>query len=789
MKWFVTTKRLGLMFWLVAGLGGGVVFGQNTVKINEVLARNVTIRELSGSAPDWVEFYNSGASAVNLAGMSITTVTNNIRAFVFPEGTSIPSQGYTILYFDDQTPASGWNTGFGLNGGGDAVYFYDRSGVLVDSVVFGMQLDDKSIGRIPSGGTTWALCTPTRQSANAEAKIGTATALKINEWMADPASGADWFELYNPQVDPVAIGGLYLTDDLTKPTQSRIPSLSFLGTGSAAFQKFVADGTPAQGANHVSFKLSKNGSYLALYSGAGMIDGLHFGIQALGVSQGRVPDGGAYPVSFPKSSTPGSSNYLPLENVLINEVLTHTDPPLEDAIELYNPTTQDILIGGWFLSDSPANWKKFRIPDGTLLPAKGYAVFYENQFGNTNLATAFQLNSSEGDSVYLSSADAAGNLYGYRGEAHLGPAFNGVSFGRLATSMTVDYVPLTRRTFGQDNPATAEQFRTGKGASNAPPIIGPLVINEVMYDPAPLAGTSTDNTLDEYIELMNIASTNVPLYNVQEPTNTWRIRAAVDFNFSQNVSLPPGGYLLVVGFDPATDAKQLSSFRTRFNVSEGTPIYGPYTGKLSNNGESIKLEAPDLMQGILHNNTGLVPYVTVDKIEYLDGSPWPTSAKASGYSLQRKDAFLYGNEPTNWVAALPSAGRRNNGAKVDHDGDSLPDDWELLYGLDPFNPADAALDSDGDGFSNYQEFLIGTNPRDPQSAYKIDSAGLDSGNVWLQFNSVPGKGCSVLYLDTLSQTSWNVLTNFPPTGAKAKIDVYDPILKANQTRFYRLRLE
>ena len=47
---------------------------------------------------------------------------------------------------------------------------------------------------------------------------------------------------------------------------------------------------------------------------------------------------------------------------------------------------------------------------------------------------------------------------------------------------------------------------------------------------------------------------------------------------------------------------------------------------------------------------------------------------------------------------------------VDWDGDGIPDDWELAYGLNP-GVNDAALDSDGDGVSNLLEYQRGTNPR------------------------------------------------------------------------------
>jgi len=42
---------------------------------------------------------------------------------------------------------------------------------------------------------------------------------------------------------------------------------------------------------------------------------------------------------------------------------------------------------------------------------------------------------------------------------------------------------------------------------------------------------------------------------------------------------------------------------------------------------------------------------------------------------------------------------------VDTDQDGIPDNWEIAHGLNPNDPADAALDRDGDGYSNLEEYL------------------------------------------------------------------------------------
>ena len=61
----------------------------------------------------------------------------------------------------------------------------------------------------------------------------------------------------------------------------------------------------------------------------------------------------------------------------------NVDTGISDAIELYNPTDQEVNLGGWYLSDSEEYLKKFRIPDGTVLPKGGFTVLTEKDFNSS----------------------------------------------------------------------------------------------------------------------------------------------------------------------------------------------------------------------------------------------------------------------------------------------------------------------------------------------------------------------------------------------------------------------
>ena len=778
--------------WALQLAASRVDYATNTltdrVQLNEVLADNVSFTNADGSVTDWVELYNASTNVFPLAGWSLTDDVTLPQRWIFPPGVALAPGAFLVVRCDGLAAASLTNgpvlhTGFGLDGDGDAVHLFDAAATLYDSIAFGPQAADFSLGHAPEGDAGWSLTLPTPGTANVAASPGSAAQVRINEWAASVAGGPDWLELHNPGAQPAPLGGLYLTDKLDDRTKHAIAPLSFIGVGTNAFTVFIADNDPAQGANHLAFSLAGAGEAIGLFPAgtAPALDSVVFGAQTTGVSEGRFPDGAAARAFFAEPS-PGLANWLALTNVLINEVLSHTDPPLEDAIELVNAGGTAVDVGGWYLSDSLNALRKFRIPNGTIIPPGGFTVLHEYEFNpGPELAESFSFSSAQGDDAWLTQMDGAGQPTGFRARAAFGPSFNGVSFGRFRTSAGTDFTALTSLTFGvsvaaTNPPGDLALFRSGPGATNSYAQVGPVVISELQYHPPDL-GTN-DNTRDEFIELHNLRGAAVPLYDPLHPTNGWALRGAVAFTFTAAHTLPATGTLVVVSFDPTADV----TARTAFAAAYGTnfTLAGPFAGKLDNSGEAVELYAPDAPQ-TTPQDFGLVPYVLADRVAYLDRAPWPTNTDGTGKSLHRVRPAGYGNEPLNWAGGAPTPGR---GQEPDTDGDGMPDTWEQEHGLNP-GLNDAGGDLDNDGASNGAEYRAGTDPGGASSRLELDGLRPTNGVPLLQFLAAPLRSYSLFGSDTGAEP-WERLLDVGPAPEARAVTLPDFDAAGVTHRWYRI---
>lgn len=383
-------------------------------------------------------------------------------------------------------------------------------------------------------------------------------------------------------------------------------------------------------------------------------DGGGFSLVPVSPNLNPAPDDPAnWRASSVVGGSPGSDDApANIPPILINEVLTHTDLPQVDAIELHNPNSTPVDVGHWYLSDRRTTPKKFRIPAPTIIPAHGFVVFAENDFnpqpgGTTNFSL-----SSHGEEVYLYSGNEAGDLTGYSHGFTFGAAANGVSFGRhISSTGEAHYPPQSALTLG---------------TTNSGPLVGPVVISEIHCQPLP--GDA------QFLELKNITANVVPLYNPEHPELTWRVNG-IGYSFPPGLELAPNGLLLIVSGDPAV-------FRARFGVPSQVPILGPFPGVLQSNGENLQLLRPD-NPDFDDNGQPIVPEIAVDEIRYRVSAPWPVLPAGSGSSLERLMAADYGNDPVNWRVSpggpspgLPNTGNRppqvSAGSNQTHDASLFP---------------------------------------------------------------------------------------------------------------------
>ncbi|MDP6635435.1 MAG: lamin tail domain-containing protein, partial [Phycisphaerae bacterium] len=354
--------------------------------------------------------------------------------------------------------------------------------------------------------------------------------------------------------------------------------------------------------------------------------------------------------------TPDAAGEPPV-GVVINEVLSHTDVPDVDSIELYNTTGGTIDIGGWFISDSwgwswsPAtgDYKKYQIAPNTLIGSGQYLVFDESDFNSSGGVDPldFALSAGHGDDVWLMKTDGAGNLTHFADHVDFGAAANGESFGRWPNAVG-DLYPMTLVTLD---------------GVNSGPRVGPLIISEVMYnapDPDGLGGVDPDDL--EFIELYNPTGSVINLAAWEDNIHTagqyyadWRFRGGVSMSFDAGSTVAAGGILVVLSFDPnkPENASRVAAFRDHYGIDVSVPLAGGYSGKLNDDGERIELQRPD-SPSLLEPD--FVPHLLEDQVRYDDVAPWAVSPDGLGDSLQRTPVTGWGDDSANWIAATPDPG-------------------------------------------------------------------------------------------------------------------------------------
>ncbi len=126
---------------------------------------------------------------------------------------------------------------------------------------------------------------------------------------------------------------------------------------------------------------------------------------------------------FPKHAEFGASHYrvkapqAEVVSVVINELMASNtigivDPQgdHEDWIELYNVTNETVQLSGMYLTDKIDNPRKWKFPNNTTIPPRGYLIVWLDEDGKADegLHANFKL-SRNGETVMLIDTDERGN--------------------------------------------------------------------------------------------------------------------------------------------------------------------------------------------------------------------------------------------------------------------------------------------------------------------------------------------------------------------------------------------
>lgn len=176
------------------GTANNCAAATTAVVINEV--------ESNGDpAGDWVEFYNTGSTTVDLSGYVFRdNQDGSDHSYVIPAGSTIAPGGFFVL-LESQF-------GYGLGNDDSARLFAPGGATLVASYSWG-----------PHAATTYARCpdgtgefrtstTSTRGAAN-----DCSVAVRINEVESSGGTPGDWVELYNAGNTTVDISGYVFRDN------------------------------------------------------------------------------------------------------------------------------------------------------------------------------------------------------------------------------------------------------------------------------------------------------------------------------------------------------------------------------------------------------------------------------------------------------------------------------------------------------------------------------------------------------------------------------------------------
>lgn len=191
-----------------------IINEDSPIRINEIVAKN------SADGFDWIEFYVTGDTYVNLSDYTIADENDELVAL--PSITIAPGDFYRLYATtDDVTDAEKVNLKLGAS---DQLSLYQGDD-LIDQLSWskGQALIGTSYGRFPDGSDGTQTLDPTPAVSNKTVLHGP---LVINEVVANAADGGnDWFELYNSSSTSISLANYQVIDESSDIDPVSLPNV------------------------------------------------------------------------------------------------------------------------------------------------------------------------------------------------------------------------------------------------------------------------------------------------------------------------------------------------------------------------------------------------------------------------------------------------------------------------------------------------------------------------------------------------------------------------------------
>ncbi|WP_194420270.1 lamin tail domain-containing protein [Microbacterium abyssi] len=356
------------------GDGGGEDEGDG----GDPVAGSVVLNEVDSGPADWVELYNPGAEALDLSGYELRDNSDDHR-WRFPAGSVISGGQFLVVeaaaagrVFDDEsdTYADGeFGDAIGI-GSADEIRLFDASGTLSDRTgaweghanIDGDEIA-ATLARCPDGRGEFVLAHETKGAANSCVLPD----VVINE-IESNGDATDWIEVVNLGSTPVDMSGWTAMDDDPVGHAGETTPLA-AGTVLEPGAYFVFDQTRdfvfGLGGGDTATIRDARGITVAEHAYPDHADGVW----------ARCEDGTGEFADL-ATSTKGIRNACG-SPVRINEVESDGEP---DWVELVNPTGEMLDVSGIVVKDDD-DTHAYEIAEGTSIPANGYLVIDELDFG------------------------------------------------------------------------------------------------------------------------------------------------------------------------------------------------------------------------------------------------------------------------------------------------------------------------------------------------------------------------------------------------------------------------